>query len=774
MRNRIAHILTALMLVCLFGEAALAQTQFRIPIYLASAAFRDTMYIGVSGDGPGGVITDNTFGVDDNAVFGPYGQYREAAAPPDPPTVNLYARHVVGGVLPAGRPDIRPWDYRGFTSSSQADTFQIRIYGDEVLNSGVTISWPSNLNLYGSSWTLVSYSGGPVASTNMLTTTSVTSPGEVRIRIIKVGAFAPTPGPTFVLSAPSLNFGNVTVGGNATQNVVVTNTGTTNALTINGASTAAPYTIVPVPPTAFPINVAAGASQTFAVTFAPTASGTAAGSVSFTHTAPGSPTALGLTGVGVSQGGTLEFAAGSRTRLDNTTNYQDTIGLVNYVGANLKSLQFRVVFPSNADGKTLMIARSISRGAAIPAPQFSFSTQIFRGAALSDGSRNDTFAVVILGNGSNSLAPGSYSDLVRFNYDVVNIGNPDAQTTSISLRNVLGATAETITQNAGVVAGPDQGITVNNRTLRGDINDDDFVDVLDVLLAIDHTLGRITLSTAEITRGDVAPWPAGDGVVDALDIAQLETIILNNAYPDGSRITTPVINPGPKTKGGDVLARITPGMDAKVTFHLTELGIAVRLENKVPVKGVQIELDQFASVPENMQVASVFANASHKLADGTLRVLLFDQAANTIVEPGERIIANIPVPVTDPAGISVVNVVLGAGNNSRITKYETELTTNAAPELPVDYALEQNYPNPFNPSTTVRFSVPVTSDVTVKIYNMLGQEIRTLFAGTMDRGTKSIEWDGRDNVGRQMSTGTYLYRMVAGSFTESKKMVLVK
>jgi flagellar hook assembly protein FlgD len=74
----------------------------------------------------------------------------------------------------------------------------------------------------------------------------------------------------------------------------------------------------------------------------------------------------------------------------------------------------------------------------------------------------------------------------------------------------------------------------------------------------------------------------------------------------------------------------------------------------------------------------------------------------------------------------------------------------------------------------VRFSVPATSDVSVKIYNMLGQEVRNLFTGTMDRGTKSIEWYGRDNLGRSMSTGTYIYRMVAGSFVESKKMVLVK
>jgi len=102
---------------------------------------------------------------------------------------------------------------------------------------------------------------------------------------------------------------------------------------------------------------------------------------------------------------------------------------------------------------------------------------------------------------------------------------------------------------------------------------------------------------------------------------------------------------------------------------------------------------------------------------------------------------------------------------------EIEVEVNFAPS---DYALFQNYPNPFNPSTSVRFQVPQTSSVTVKIYDMLGQEVRTLFTGEVVRGIYAANWNGLNDAGLQMSSGSYIYKMVAGDFVQSKKMVLLK
>jgi hypothetical protein len=94
--------------------------------------------------------------------------------------------------------------------------------------------------------------------------------------------------------------------------------------------------------------------------------------------------------------------------------------------------------------------------------------------------------------------------------------------------------------------------------------------------------------------------------------------------------------------------------------------------------------------------------------------------------------------------------------------------------LPDYYSLSQNYPNPFNPTTAIQFQVPKTSDVTIKIYDLLGQEIKTLFSGQVQQGTYTVEWNGLNNAGTHMSSGTYVYRISTKDFVQSRKMILMK
>jgi hypothetical protein len=102
---------------------------------------------------------------------------------------------------------------------------------------------------------------------------------------------------------------------------------------------------------------------------------------------------------------------------------------------------------------------------------------------------------------------------------------------------------------------------------------------------------------------------------------------------------------------------------------------------------------------------------------------------------------------------------------------EIEVVVDLTPD---NFELSQNYPNPFNPSTTIQFQVPNASDVTIKVYDMLGQEVRSLFAGQVQAGKYTVEWDGMNNAGLKMSSGSYIYRMTAGDFVEVKEMVLLK
>ncbi|NBC18086.1 MAG: T9SS type A sorting domain-containing protein [Bacteroidetes bacterium] len=90
-------------------------------------------------------------------------------------------------------------------------------------------------------------------------------------------------------------------------------------------------------------------------------------------------------------------------------------------------------------------------------------------------------------------------------------------------------------------------------------------------------------------------------------------------------------------------------------------------------------------------------------------------------------------------------------------------------DVPTSYALEQNYPNPFNPTTTIRFDLPEAADVSLTVYDMLGREVRRLATGTMEAGTHTVTFtaDG-------LPSGMYVYRLDAGAYQQTRRMVLLK
>jgi FlgD Ig-like domain len=95
--------------------------------------------------------------------------------------------------------------------------------------------------------------------------------------------------------------------------------------------------------------------------------------------------------------------------------------------------------------------------------------------------------------------------------------------------------------------------------------------------------------------------------------------------------------------------------------------------------------------------------------------------------------------------------------------------------LPKEYALGNNFPNPFNPSTTIPLAVPRTSDVALKVYNLLGERVRTLHEGPMEAGRHWIFWDGTNDQGRSVASGVYLVRFTAGDDHRFiGKMILLK
>jgi hypothetical protein len=118
-------------------------------------------------------------------------------------------------------------------------------------------------------------------------------------------------------------------------------------------------------------------------------------------------------------------------------------------------------------------------------------------------------------------------------------------------------------------------------------------------------------------------------------------------------------------------------------------------------------------------------------------------------------------PLIDNVTVSVVgDLASGAGDS---------------PETPSQWTLHQNVPNPFNPATTISYDVPEGGgNVTLAVYDVAGRLVITLVSGRHSAGTKQVAWNGRNDRGQQVATGVYFYRLTAGGFTQTRKMLLIK
>jgi hypothetical protein len=100
--------------------------------------------------------------------------------------------------------------------------------------------------------------------------------------------------------------------------------------------------------------------------------------------------------------------------------------------------------------------------------------------------------------------------------------------------------------------------------------------------------------------------------------------------------------------------------------------------------------------------------------------------------------------------------------------------TDAAGEVPGAYALQQNYPNPFNPTTSIKFELPAEAQVSLVVYDLMGRVVATLAEGTFEAGTHTASWDGRSAAGVPVTSGIYLDRLDAGTFSLTRRMTLLK
>jgi flagellar hook assembly protein FlgD len=175
-----------------------------------------------------------------------------------------------------------------------------------------------------------------------------------------------------------------------------------------------------------------------------------------------------------------------------------------------------------------------------------------------------------------------------------------------------------------------------------------------------------------------------------------------------------------------------------------------------PISGYTVRF-AIATVPDGATGQSISVTATTTNASGQASTVLTlgDRAGTYTVTASALGLTGSPATFTAIATVTHVETLSGA--------------------IPTEFRLEQNYPNPFNPSTTIRFGLPQEAVVRLVIYNMLGEPIRTLIDGEqLQAAHHQVRWDGRDDAGRSVPSGVYLYRMTAGSFQATKRMTLLK
>ena len=288
----------------------------------------------------------------------------------------------------------------------------------------------------------------------------------------------------------------------------------------------------------------------------------------------------------------------------------------------------------------------------------------------------------------------------------------------------------------------------------GDVDFNSSVDLSDLLTVVDFVLEVISPSDAQFRGADVNQ----DSAITINDVVMIVDIIYGTTARTMAATDVPVLV--------DLLSA-----DQQLLISLDYAGYT---------RGIQFELDADASLEFGSPLLAVNDNGtmvmSHRTAAGKVTVVVVNTAGGP-VERSENILVRLPYTFKgdrrDKAVVLLTDLKAAGmtGESIPVTIGEKRIDISVIPSV---FALHQNYPNPFNPVTEIQFDVPVESQVTLTIYNIMGQEVTTLSNSMLQAGFHSVRWDGTNGLGEQVSTGLYFYRLSSPAFTSTKKMIMVK
>lgn len=239
-------------------------------------------------------------------------------------------------------------------------------------------------------------------------------------------------------------------------------------------------------------------------------------------------------------------------------------------------------------------------------------------------------------------------------------------------------------------------------------------------------------------------------------------------------------------EAGAGIAQVTPGGNAYVSRFAAGntvdlVGLTGTVVSSVPatIFGASVGDIHYFEVGSKKFLAGAPAGATNhdpgRLLDVTAgpdKAVLVDTTADLGNTANLNATGDVEVKVR--SDVSIVLFVLIGNNGLAAFVTDRPVSVDDQQNLPTRYVLEQNYPNPFNPSTTIGYHVPTTGALSLKIFDLLGREIRTLVNDFSNAGSFTITWDGTDNAGGRVPSGVYFCTLRAEGIAQTRKMVLIQ
>ena len=299
----------------------------------------------------------------------------------------------------------------------------------------------------------------------------------------------------------------------------------------------------------------------------------------------------------------------------------------------------------------------------------------------------------------------------------------------------------------------------------GDVNSDDRVDIGDGVSIVGYIIGNFGLpprnfAAADVTRNDsvnVVDLVGVNNIIFGLPVAPAPPIPplgpLATITFDQNLITPGEFNVA--TVSGEFPDRIA-GVELRVRYNPATVSM---LPPFLPNEASEFRLFYRDDRQGNMKVVYYVSDSLKAFPIGQSSMLELNLLAGDNLRAGD---------------VAITDVILANPHAERVDTENPE-----GPTLPQSFSLSQNYPNPFNPTTKIDFEIAesggLSQHVSLKIYNVLGQKVKTLLDKTLPPNQYTVEWDSHSDAGKPVATGVYLYRLEVGqTHVGTKKMILVK